>query len=316
MTQSDALRHYRLMMLIRHFEEAVERLFDEGHVHGTTHLCIGQEACAVGACDALDDGDVVVSNHRGHGHFLARGADPQLLMAELYGKRTGYSRGRGGTQHMSSPEIGFLGTTGITGGGLPIATGAALAMQLQDRKGITLCFFGDGASNQGTFHESLNLASVWDLPVIYFCENNLYAMSTSVERAMPVQNVADRAQAYGMHSAIVDGNDSFAVRKAVLQAAEEARGEQRPFLIEAKTYRHCGHSKSDRREYRSAEEENFWKQRDPIKLLRERIISEKLSNESELEKIVLEVDRQISDAIEFAESSDEPNDTEIDSVFA
>jgi len=316
MTAEDARRHYRLMMLIRRFEEAVERLFSEGRIHGTTHLCNGQEACAVGACEALAPGDWVVSNHRGHGHLLARGGDPRRMMAELYGKATGYSKGRGGTQHMACAEIGFLGTTGITGSGLPLAAGAALAAQLQRRSDVVLCFFGDGAANQGTFHESLNLASIWRLPVVFFCENNLYAMSTHVSEAMTVEHVCDRAAAYKMPAQCVDGNDSVAVMQAVRQAAACARRGDGPSLVEAQTYRQSGHSKSDRRQYRTRDEEKAWRARDPIRRARQHILEQHLASVAELDAIDGQVNCQIAAAIQFAEQSPAAADLEVDSQFA
>jgi pyruvate dehydrogenase E1 component alpha subunit len=304
------------MLLIRRFEETVERLFAEGRIHGTTHLCIGQEACAVGACDALASADLVVSTHRGHGHLLARGGDPRRMMAELFGKAEGYSKGRGGSQHMACREIGFLGTTGITGGGLPIATGAALALQLQRLSAIVLCFFGDGASNQGTFHESLNLASIWKLPVLFFCENNLYAMSTPVSDAMAVENVADRAAAYKIPAHIVDGNDSFAVRDAAYAAAAQVRAGHGPQLIEAKTYRLRGHSKSDPREYRSRKEEQAWEARDPLRLLSQRIVEGGLAAKADLETIADEVNREIEQAVDFATKCTPATDPGTASLFA
>lgn len=311
-----ALKHYRMMLLIRRFEEAVERLFAEGAIYGTTHLCIGQEACAVGAAEALRPGDFVVSTHRGHGHFLARGADPRRVMAELFGKTAGYSKGRGGSQHMACREIAFLGTTGITGGGLPIATGAALALQLQRRSEVVLCFLGDGASNQGTFHESLNLASIWNLPVVFFCENNLYAMSTPVSEAMRVEHIVERGAAYRMPAEMMDGNDSFTVMAAVHQAAERARRGEGPTLLEAKTYRLAGHSKSDRREYRTRQEEQQWQARDPIALSEQRIREENLATAEELQQIGREVTQVIREAIDFARSAESASDLNVDSLYA
>ncbi|GAI58166.1 unnamed protein product, partial [marine sediment metagenome] len=205
---------------IRHLEEKVSALFSEGLIHGTAHLCIGQEACAVGAISAARPDDPIVSSHRGHGHFLARTADPVLLLAELLGKSTGACGGRGGSQHLCSRKDHFYGTNGITGGGLPVATGLALSAKLQRTDQAVLCFFGDGAANQGTFHESLNMAALWGLPILYFCENNRYAMSTRVEDSMKVPTIAERAAGYGIRGLRVDGMDVEAVRQAVASALE------------------------------------------------------------------------------------------------
>jgi len=295
------------MALIRAFEMRIDALFASGRIRGTSHLCAGQEATAVGACAGLRPDDYVVSNHRGHGHFIAKGGEPRRLLAELFGKQTGYSQGRGGSQHMACFEIGFLGSNGITGGGLPVAVGAALGLMLQHRSQIVLCFFGDGAANQGTFHESLNLAAIWRLPVIFLCENNLYAMSTHVRDAMAIEDVAIRAQAYGMPGQIVDGNDLLAVKAAVAEAAERARGGAGPELIEAKTYRYLGHSKSDQREYRTEEEERFWHDRDPIKLFAAKLREQQLLDDAGLARIDADVKRQVDEALEFALQSAEPD---------
>jgi len=268
------LEFFRQVILIRYFEEKIDWLFSRNLLPGTAHLCIGQEASAVGAISALSPEDFCVSTHRGHGHLLAKGADPKRLFCEIMGKEPGYCRGLGGTQHLCGMEIAFLGTNGITGGGIPIATGAALALKLKKDKRIVACFFGDGATNQGTFHESLNMASVWKAPVVYICENNLYGMSTPVREAMNVDNIAERAAAYGMPSAIADGMDVLSVREAVLEAVERCRRQEGPTLIELKTYRYCGHSKSDPRAYRSREEEERWRQKDPCITLERKLIEE------------------------------------------
>ena len=303
-----AVELYRKMALIRAFETRLDALFASGSMRGTSHLCIGQEACAVGACAGLRPDDYAVSNHRGHGHFIAKGGDPKRLLAELFGKETGYSHGRGGSQHMACYEIGFLGSNGITGGGIPVAVGAALGLQLQKRDQVVLSFFGDGASNQGTFHESLNLASIWKLPVIFFCENNLYAMSTPARDAMAVSDVAARATAYGMPGRIVDGNDVLAVQAAVGEAAERTRRGGGPELIEAKTYRVAGHSKSDRCEYRREEEERVWREeRDPIRLLAAKLLEEGALDNDGIEAINAQAQQQIDDAVEFATNSPDPD---------
>jgi acetoin:2,6-dichlorophenolindophenol oxidoreductase subunit alpha len=296
------LHQYRLMWRIRKFEERLDRIFTQGLIDGTSHLAAGQEACAVGAAAALQRGDQVVSNHRGHGHLIALGGDIRRMMAELMGKATGYCSGRGGTQHMCVPELGFLGANGITGGGIPIATGAALAAQYSDATRVILCFFGEGASNQGTFHESLNMAAVWKLPVIYLIENNGYAMSMPIERSSGVTNLFHRAHAYGLPGVQVDGMDVDTVRDAVVVAAERARLGQGPTLLEAKTYRFFGHSKSDQRIYRTRDEEAQWRERDPILLLGLKL-REAGAPAAALQAIEREEAAAVEDAVKFAMDS-------------
>jgi len=285
---------YRGLLLIRRFEERVEDLFAKGRIHGTCHLCIGQEAVAVGVCRSLAPGDQVVSCHRGHGHLLAVGGDPARLFAELMGRESGYCHGRGGSQHISAPEIGFLGTNGITGGGIPIATGAGLSAQARKTDGVVVCFFGDGATNQGTFHESLNMASLWRLPVVYVCENNGYAMSMPVTRSVAGGDVLDRAKAYALRAERVDGMDVEAVAHVASRALAHARAGDGPCFIEAMTYRFCGHSKSDRLVYRTRQEEAQWKARDPVDVTRERLLKEGLS--SEVTRVEEEVDALLAAA--------------------
>jgi TPP-dependent pyruvate/acetoin dehydrogenase alpha subunit len=295
----------RRMLLIRRFEEAIDRLFSEGRLGGTTHPSVGQEAVAVGACAALGPLDYVVSTHRGHGHLLSRGADPGRMFAELMGKVTGYCAGRGGSQHVSVAQLGFLGTNGITGGGLPMATGAGLSLRRRGVPGVSLAFFGDGATNQGTFHECLNMASVWKLPVIYLCENNLYSMSVPISATTCLQDLSSRADIYGMRSARVDGMDPEAVHREVASAAAHARAGEGPTLIEAMTYRHLGHSKNDKRVYRTAEEEELWLARDPVTRWSSRLRARAVADEV-LEKLATEVDHEIECAIAFASSSPDP----------
>ncbi len=263
----DILELYKKVLLIRFFEEKVDRLFSRGVLGGTTHLCIGQEAVPVGVISRLRKEDYVVSNHRGHGHLIAKGADIQKIFSELLGRTDGYCRGKGGTQHLSAMDINFLGTNGITGGGIPIATGAALRIKISGEHRVAVCFFGDGAVNQGTFHESLNMAAVWKLPVLYVCENNLYGMSTRFSKVSATEDVAKRARSYGIQSVITDGMDAVGMAKLTDRVVERIRGGGGPFLIEAKTYRFCGHSKSDPRSYRSRQEEDEWRKKDPLKKL-------------------------------------------------
>jgi len=300
---SQLIECYRRMILIRRFEEKVDELFAAGELRGTSHLSVGQEACAVGAVVALCPEDLVTSNHRGHGHFLAKGGDPKRIMAELFGKEPGYSRGWGGTQHMACFKIGFLGSNGITGGGIPIATGAALSCKLHRNGRVVLCFLGEGATNQGTFHESLNMAAIWRLPVIYLCENNLYAMSTRITDACLVENLADRAAAYGLPGQTIEGNDFFAVREAVATAAHRARSGEGPTLLEAKTYRQLGHSRGDLRIYRSRDEEQTWKHRDPIPRLGQRLIELGALTDAQDALICEQAARLVDDAVLFARSA-------------
>jgi len=297
----EQLRLFETMLRIRLFEEKVDSLFARGLIHGTSHLCVGQEPVAVGAVEGIRPDDYVVSNHRGHGHLIARGADVRRLMAELMGKETGYCRGKGGSQHICWMKAHFVGTNGITGGGLPIATGVAFSIRYRRASQVALVFFGDGAANQGTFHESLNMASIWDLPIVYLCENNLYAMSTHMSRAMKVADVAERAKAYAMPGHVVDGTDLFAVRDVVAQAAERARSGRGPTLIEAKTYRYLGHSKSDQRVYRTREEEEEWRRRDLIALMRAEL--ETSAGAETVGRLVEKVREEIEEAVRFAQES-------------
>ncbi len=236
----------RKMYLIRKFEKGAEDSYTRGLIHGTMHLSIGQEASAVGACMALSDADKITSTHRGHGHCIAKGADVARMFAEFFGKEEGYCRGRGGSMHIADVTQGNLGANGIVAGGIPIATGAALSAKRLGTGAVTVCFFGDGANNEGAFHESLNMAAIWKLPVVFVCENNRYGMSVSTERSTAVASIAERAAAYAMPGVSVDGNDFSAVAEAVETAAARARAGDGPSLIESVTYRWRGHSKSDR----------------------------------------------------------------------
>ncbi|PRX48507.1 pyruvate dehydrogenase E1 component alpha subunit [Prauserella shujinwangii] len=254
----------RTMWTIRRFEEAVDDLFARGLMHGTMHLSIGQEAVPVGACLALRDGDYITSTHRGHGHCIAKGARLDAMMAELLAKETGYCRGRGGSMHIADVATGNLGANGIVAGGVPIATGAALSVRLRGGDAVAVSFFGDGAVNEGAWHEGVNLAAVWRLPVVFVCENNQYGMSMPATRAARVDRLAERAAAYGMPGVTVDGNDPQAVHDAVADAVHRARAGQGPALVEALTYRWKGHSKSDKNLYRTRDEIDAWRERDPI----------------------------------------------------
>ncbi len=290
------------MLLIRRFEETVARLLAERKLGGTTHLCIGQEAVAVGVCGAMERRDQVVSNHRGHGHLLAKGGDPALLLAELAGRVGGYCRGKGGSQHVAVPEIGFMGSNGITGGGLPIALGLALAAKRSDENRVVVSMFGDGACTTGNFHECLNLATLWRVPLIFCCENNLYAMSQPVKEGVSAGSPVNWARAYGsMPVATVDGNDVEAVRGAYLRLADDVRRGGGPAFLECLTYRLCGHSRSDARLYRTREEEDAWKERDPIQRCGDSLRKEGLGEE--LAALQESVEEEITAAVNQAMSS-------------
>jgi len=313
----ETLKAYSLMLTIRFFEEAIERLFLEGRIMGTAHTCIGQEAVAVGVAAALAPQDAMTTTHRGHGHFLARGADAGRAMAELFGRATGYSRGRGGSQMMMDPAIGFYGANGITGGSIPFATGLALDAQLKGSGRVTVCFFGDGASNQGVFHESLNIAALWKLPALYLVENNGYAMSTSTSRGLANPHLADRAAAYGVPGVSVDGNDFFAVRDAAAAAAAAARAGQGPALLECVTYRLSGHSRGDPRVYRTREEEAAAWKHDPILGFEARLKAEGLLTDETISSLRHAAKTHIDEAVRFAEASPPPDPASLrDALFA
>jgi pyruvate dehydrogenase E1 component alpha subunit len=292
------------MALIRAFEEKAEELYGLGKVHGTMHLSIGQEAVAAGASLAMRRGDYLLNHHRGHGHCLCWfDTDPKLMMAEFMGKETGYCRGRGGSMHIANVAANNLGANGIVGGGIPIAAGVGLSIKLRKTDQVCLVIFGDGATNEGAFHESLNMASIWKLPVVYLCENNQFAMSMSIKRSINIEHISDRAAAYGIPGVTVDGNDVPAVYEAMSAAAGRARSGQGPSLVEAVTYRWRGHSKSDRQAYRTRDEVKEWQRRDPIP----HFAKESGISDSELDAIRQEAVKQIEAAVTFAESSPEPD---------
>lgn len=299
------------MYLIRKFEEGAEESYMRGLIHGTMHLSIGQEASAVGSCMSLTDDDKITSTHRGHGHCVAKGAELSKMFAEFFGKETGYCKGRGGSMHIADPSKGNLGANGIVGGGLPIAVGAALSAKRLGTGAVTVCFFGDGANNEGAFHEALNMAKVWNLPVVFVCENNKYGMSTSTERSTAVKNIAERAAAYSMPGVTVDGNDFSAVTEAVDAAVERARQGEGPSLVENITYRWRGHSKSDRNRYRTKEEIAEWQGRDPIVAMGKLLIEHQIATEEEVTAIETEADQIIKDAIQFATEGADPKIEEV-----
>jgi pyruvate dehydrogenase E1 component alpha subunit len=307
---SPELMHQMLheMLVTRAFEEKAEALYALGKVHGTMHLSIGQEATAAGASHALKKGDYLLNHHRGHGHLIVWGSDPKLMMAEFLGKETGYCRGRGGSMHIADIDANNLGANGIVGGGIPMAVGVGLSIKLRKTDQVVMVIFGDGASNEGAFHESLNMASIWNLPIIYLCENNQYGMSMSIKRAIHIQKISERSAAYGIPGVTVDGNDPLPVYDAIHQAAERARSGKGPTLVESITYRWRGHSKSDRQAYRTREEVKEWMARDPIPNFARKL---GLSDE-QLEIMTAEAKKIIEDAVAFAEASPEPDENTVE----
>lgn len=300
---------HRRMVRIRQFETEAGRLMEGGKMPGFLHLYVGQEAVAAGAMSNLRDTDQISSTHRGHGHAVAKGAQFREMFAELFGRVDGYCKGRGGSMHINDLSIGMLGANGIVGGGIPIAVGAAFAAKYRGEDSVAIPFFGDGASNIGAFHEAANMAGILDLPVVFVCENNGYAEFTALRDHMKLENVADRAPAYGFPSEICDGMDAIAVRAAVGRAVDRARTGGGPTLVEAKTYRYYDHQgvKGLRKTYRTQEEVDAWKERDAIKLLEARGVSEGLVTESEFASVWAEIDADIAEAVRFAEASPYPD---------
>jgi TPP-dependent pyruvate/acetoin dehydrogenase alpha subunit len=312
----DARRVLATMWTIRRFEEAVDEMFARGLLYGTMHLSIGQEASATGACLALRDDDVITSTHRGHGHCIAKGADLGRMMAELLARDSGYCRGRGGSMHIADVAKGNLGANGIVAGGIPIAVGAGLALKLQGTDKVALSFFGDGATSEGAFHESVNLAAIWDLPVVFVCENNHYGMSMSVEEVSRLERVADRAAGYGIPGVTVDGNDVQAVYDAATEAVATARAGRGPTLIEAITYRWKGHSKSDQNLYRTREEIESWRQRDPLDRFEQAILEAKSLDEDEIKQVRDQARDAVRDAVRTGQSGPPPSTDLLGAVYA
>lgn len=306
LTKEFLLEMYFRMNEARLFEEKVAWFFSRGMVHGTTHLSVGQEASGVAAAMALEKGDLLSGTHRGHSQAIGFGLDLNRVQAELLGKVTGYCKGKGGSMHIADVENGMLGANGIVGGGFAISCGAALTQQYKKTGRVVLCFGGDGATNEGSFHESLNLASVWKLPVIFYIENNLYGMSNPVEKSMNITDIADRAKSYGIPGIVVDGNDAIEVYETVKKALEYSRSGKGPVLIESKTYRWLGHSKSDAQAYRTKDEVAEWKLKDPIKRLRDYMIENNVATAEELDEVEVNAQKALDDAVEFAMNSPEP----------
>lgn len=311
LSRQNLIEMYRTMVKIRLFEEMADHLYAVGKVHGTMHLSAGQEGVAVGAGTALRAEDYLLNHHRGHGHLIANGADVKKMMAEFLGKETGYCHGRGGSMHIADVESNNLGANGIVGGGIELAAGVGLAIQMKKTDQVVLVIFGDGAANEGIFHESLNLSAIWALPVVYLCENNHYGMSADVVRVSSKTPFRERAEAHNIPGYFIDGNDVLSVYDTMKQAAEHARAKQGPVFVEAETYRYFGHSKSDRNLYRTKEEINSWKEKDPITRFETLLVKTNVINESDITDINKEMAQEIQEAVDFAESSPEPNVSEI-----
>ena len=302
---------FRQMLLIRRFEEKCAEAYSLGKIGGFCHLYIGQEAVGVGAISAIRQDDYVVTSYREHGQAIAKGISPEAVMAELYGKATGCSGGKGGSMHLFDARVNFLGGHAIVGGQIPLGTGLAFASKYKETDRVTLCFFGEAAVNQGAFHESLNMAQLWKLPCIYICENNRYGMGTSLERAMSLQNVAEKACAYEIASEFVDGMDVLAMRQATQRAVKRAREQSLPTLIEARTYRYMGHSMSDPGKYRTRAEIEKYQERDPIKLFRAALQENDVLSEDDTSALEAQVKDQVEAAAKFAEGSPEPEAREL-----
>ena len=305
-TPEDLVGYLRNMLRIRFFEEKVNDLLSRDIVKGASHLYVGQEAVAVGAVAAIRGDDYITSTHRGHGHCIAKGGDPKLMLAELCGKATGYCKGKGGSMHIADVNAGNLGATGIVGSNIPVATGAGLSIRLRKTDNVVLCFFGDGATNTSAFHESVNMAAVWSLPVVFVCENNLYGMSTAVTRAFPFTDLVERAKGYNIPGVIADGMDVLDVKKKVFEAVERARKGEGPTFVECKTYRFYGHSKGDPKAYRTREEEQLWRSRDPITSFEKKIVEQGVLTQKQVEALEESVTNEINEAERFALSSPYP----------
>jgi acetoin:2,6-dichlorophenolindophenol oxidoreductase subunit alpha len=307
----------RNMLLSRAFDEKVNDLYAEGKVHGTAHFYVGQESVAVGTIAALKEGDVITSTHRGHGHAIAFGLDLDRMAAELLGQATGYCHGKGGSMHIADVKAGMLGANGIVGGSMGIACGAAWAFKRRGQDHAALCFFGEGGANEGIFHETLNLAAIWKLPVVFVCENNQYGMSMSVEKATAIENISDRAAAYGMPGVTVSGSDLDEVYEATLEALKRARAGEGPTLLEAITYRYLGHSKSDANLYRTREEISMWRKQDPIQRFAMKLEEEGMLEEDEWRKLEQQARERIEEAFAKAEKEPDPEpESALEDVYA
>ena len=308
---------YRVMVRIRKFEERVREIFAAGSIPGFVHLYTGEEAVAAGVCANLKPDDYITSTHRGHGHVIAKGGKMDMMMAELYGKKTGYNKGKGGSMHIADIEIGILGANGIVGAGTTIAGGAALSAQIRGTEQVAVCFLGDGATNTTRFHEGVNLASVWKLPVVYIIENNAYGEATPISSACNITNLSDRAIAYGIPGITVDGNDVLAVYEVVAEAVARARKGDGPTLIECKTYRWHGHFQGDPDNYRTQEERDQWMEKDPIPRFKKQLTEQVFLTENEADNIDQEINEEVDKAVKFAEASPFPAPEEtLEDVYA
>lgn len=302
---------YRTMVTIREFETAASKLMAKGRLPGFIHLSIGQEAVAVGVCSILRHDDYLASTHRGHGHCIAKGGDVRPMMAELFGRHDGYCKGRAGSMHIADPGLGILGANAIVGGGIPMAVGAAYSALVRGTDQVAVAFFGEGAVAEGTFHESLNLASVWNLPAIFVCENNLYAEHTHISAHLKKEEVSDFANSYGIAGMSVNGNDVLAVRNATSEAADRARSGRGPTLLECKTYRWHGHFEGDQQSYRAIEEVDEWKERDPLKSFKSRLLDEGSATADDLETIEREAEMEVVAAVEASEGGEPPSEASL-----
>ncbi len=311
-----AVEIFRTMVKIRRFDETVIQLYADGEIPGFIHLYIGEEAVAAGVCAALNKSDYITSTHRGHGHCIAKGGRPDYMMAELFGRKTGYCKGKGGSMHIADLDIGILGANGIVSGGIPTAVGAAVGIQYQDDDRVAVSFFGDGATNVGQFHEACNLASIWELPVIFVCENNLFAQTTPRTEHQKIKDVAARASAYDMPAVTVDGNDVIEVYQATKEAVKRARDGGGPTFIECKTYRWRGHWEGDPQPYRTQDEVKEWKLKCPITRFRRYLIENKVMLKQDLESIDKIIEDELQKAVEFARISPFPEPEEaLDDVY-
>jgi len=318
LTTEKQIEMLRSMQTIRRFEERASDDYQAGAIYGVVHCYIGEEAVAVGVCAALNSDDQIISTHRGHGHCLAKGADLNRMMAELYGRQTGYCKGKGGSMHIADFSIGMLGANGIVAGGIPIVTGAGLAAQLEGKGRVAVSFFGDGASNAGPFHESINIAATWKLPMLYVCENNLYSAGTTAAETLALSDVAARAAGYGIPGVVVNGNDVMAVYEAAEAAVNRARAGQGPTLIECKTYRWRGHTERPGQEDpRPKEEIEEWQQRDPINRFATSLMEHGILTEEAWQKMDADILAAIEDAVKFSEESPFPKpEAAVEDIFA
>ena len=318
LSKEQLLKMYKQVQEIRQFDDKVKQLVSKGKVPGMTHFSVGEEASSVGAMAALNSDDIITSNHRGHGQAIAKGIDLNAMMAEILGKYTGICKGKGGSMHIADVEAGNLGANGIVGGGHGLAVGAALTQQMKKTGKIVVCFFGDGATNEGSFHEAMNMASIWKLPVIFYCLNNGYGISANIHKMVNVDHLYERAAAYGMpFKYIEDGNDAVSVYNTFKEAVDYVREGNGPIFVESITYRWYGHSSSDPGKYRTREEVEEWKKKDPILKLANYIVGNKIATEEELKNIELEVKNMVDEAVKFAEESPlPPLETAFEDIYA